>query len=156
MGRGSHGKKYLRIRRRKHKAAVKEARKLNMKAAKTLKRYFEELKSAEYSNFSEIYEDIIKGDIPISNLPNETGICIKAENTKTEKRPLPKNPELEDMASYLKEYCTSMAELFPKEHSYCIDRCYIRDICLTLDLGNFSIDVAKVPEAFYTLRKDYR
>lgn len=154
MGRGSRGKQYLRIRRKKHEATVKEARKLKIKAAKTLKRYFEELKTAEPSNFAGIYGDFIKGNIPISNLPNETGICIKAENTKTKKGPLPKDPEIEDMASYLKEYCTSMARLSSKK--YCIDKCYIRDICLTLDLGNFSIDVARVPEAFNTLCTNYR
>lgn len=150
MGKGSHGRKYLRIRRKKHE----ETRKLKMGAAKILKRYFEELKSTESSNFTQTYEHIITGNIPISNLPDETGIYIKAENARIKKSPLPKNPELGDMASYLLKYCTSMAELFPKE--YCTDKCHIRDLCLTLELGNFSLDVAKVPEAFYTLRTDYR
>jgi hypothetical protein len=139
-------KRKVRVKRRKQAQRKEDMKKVNQ--------YLEELSLAQNSTFVKDYESLMRGDIKISDVPDETGFYIEAKDVKIKSGPLPKDPKLVDMLSFLKKYCRFVEKQLPS--TYCADRCLVNYICENLSAGNFKFDFAKVPEAFYAFRTDYK
>ncbi len=151
MGRGSHGRNYFKIRRRKRKERLKRRPPINFKDVPTFN--IADYSKEQYKKWGKYRGGEFNGKRILEQNGEETGNYITPKNTKPKKGRIPKNPSEDEIPPYLVGYCLK-AKKQDKDASYCTDGCPISDYCESRETrkpGDPKIDPAYAREAFRRL-----